>query len=97
MKLSKAGVHWYEAGAKTQCIIDNVDVAHFTILWPATKEVKEFEVNLSGFPKRNNKTVRVEVSLAYTEENSFTVEIKDVGFGEFFEASGAVARHEVEL
>lgn len=97
VKLSRAGVHWYEAGAKTQCIIDNVDAAHFTIVWPATKEVKEFEVNLSGFPKRNNKTVRVEVSLAYTEENSFIVEIQDVGFGEFFEASGAVARHEVEL
>lgn len=97
VKLSKAGVHWYEAGAKTQCIIDNVDNAHFTIVWPATKEVREFDVSLSDFPKRNNKTVRVEISLAYTGENSFTVEIKDVGFGEFFEASGVVVRHEVEL
>lgn len=95
--LSKAGVHWYEAGAKTQCIIDNVNEAHFTIVWPATKEVREFDISLDGFPKRDNKTVRVEVSLAYTEENSFIVEIKDVGFGDFFEASGVVARHEVEL
>lgn len=97
VKLSKAGVHWYEAGAKTQCIIDNADHAHFTIFWPATKEVKEFDMSLEAFPKRNNKTVRVEISLAYTGENTFVVEIKDIGFGEFFEASSVTVKHEVEL
>lgn len=97
VKLSKAGVHWYEAGAKTQCIINNVDKAHFTIVSPATKEVREFEMGLEAFPKRNNKTVRVEISLAYTAENTFVVEIKDIGFGEFFEASAVTVRHEVQL
>lgn len=97
VNLSKAGIHWYEAGAKTQCILDNVDEAKFTIMWPATRAVKEFTIDLDAFPKRNNKTVRVEVSLAYTEENTFIVEIKDIGFGEFFESSGAVVRHVEKL
>jgi len=95
--LSKAGVHWYEAGAKTQCIIDNVNEAQFQIVWPATKKKEEFKVMLDGFPERGNKTVRVEISLAYTDEHTFIIEIKDIGFGDFFMSSGAIVRHEVKM
>jgi len=97
VKLSKAGVHWYQAGAKTQCILDNVDRANFEMYYPATREIKKFYISLADFPKRDNKTVRVEVSLAYVEESKFVVEIKDIGFGDFFQSSGAVARYEGEV
>lgn len=95
--LSKAGIHWYEAGAKQQCIINNVDEAVFNISWPATKKIQTFTMSLDEFPKRDNKTSRIEVSLSYTDENTFVIEIKDIGFGEFFEATDASVRYEVKL
>ena len=95
--LSKAGLHWYEAGAKQQCIINNVDEAVFSISWPATKKIQTFTMSLDEFPKRDDKTSRIEVSLSYTDENTFVVEIKDIGFGEFYEATDAAVRYEVKL
>lgn len=97
VNLSKSGMHWYEAGAKTQCILDKVDKAVFGMVWPATRKETIFEIGLEDFPVRDNKTVRVEVSLAYVDEHTIVIEIKDIGFGDFYESSGVVVRHEVNL
>lgn len=95
--LSKAGVNWYEAGAKAECILEKPTDAKFIIQSPITKDSENFFVNLKDFPYRKNKTVRLGVTFAYVSEDRFVVEIKDLGFGEFYESSGKVVREGVKL
>lgn len=95
--LSKIGTNWYEAGAVAECILDKPTIAKFTIQSPITKESENFFIDLQDFPARKNKTVRIRIKFAYINENKFAIEIKDIGFGEFYESSGKVVREEVTV
>ena len=95
--LSKIGTDWYEAGAVAECILDKPTIAKFTIQSPITKESENFYIDLQDFPARKNKTVRIRIKFAYVNENKFAIEIKDIGFGEFYESSGKVVREEVTV
>lgn len=97
LMLSKVGVNWYEAGAVAECILEKPTVAKFTIQSPITQESENFYIDLTEFPSRNNKTVRIEIKFAYINEDKFVVEIRDIGFGEFYESSGKMIREEVTV
>ena len=51
-----------------------------------------YEVSLDEFPKRPNKTTKVEVILSFTGERTMTVRIIDKGFGELFPSSGRMVK-----
>ena len=50
---------------------------------------------MSDFPDRPNKTTRVAITLAYINENQCDVMVEDLGFGEFFKATGMVAKESI--
>ncbi len=95
--LSKAGLNWYEAGADTDCILDDVNSIQFVLTSPLTKISRNVSIDLSTFPERPNKTTRVGVVVSYKDEMHCTIMIKDKGFGEFFESSGMTIKKNIEL
>lgn len=97
MLLSKAGTNWYEAGAKVECILDNIKQIQL-VFNPAISNIsRNVILDLSSFPERPNKTTRVSISIAYKCDNVCDIEVRDLGFGDFYEATDAVVRRTVDI
>lgn len=90
--LSKAGTNWYDAGAKAECILDDTKSIQLTLSSPYDECIKNVKIDLSAFPDRPNKTTRIGITLAYTSETTCEVAVTDLGFGEFYKATGIVIK-----
>lgn len=97
LMLAKAGVSWYEAAKEVELILDCQDYLEFIITPPDQRKKKTVRMVLEGFPKREEKTLRVLVQIGFLDERTMTVTVTDQGFGEFFPSTGAVLRQEVML
>lgn len=97
MLLSKAGTNWYDAGAKVECIIDNINQIQF-VFNPAASNISENVIlDLSKLPERKNKTTRVEISVTYRSGDVCDIEVKDLGFGDFEKATDVVIKETVDI
>ena len=92
VSMSNAGISWYEAGARAECILDKSKSIQLVVATPDGKTVRQIKIDLSEFPDRPYKTTRVEVSLSYRENNIFDVLVKDLGFGDFFKSTNLLVR-----
>ncbi len=90
--LSKAGVNWYEAGAIVKCILDDTKEINVKVINPVNKVERDIKLDLSEFPDRPNKTTKVEITVAYKSEKQLSIIVRDLGFGDFFEASDKILR-----
>lgn len=90
--LSKAGTNWYEAGAKAECILDETKSIQLVLSSPYDGCTKNVKVDLASFPDRPSRTTRVGVSLAYINESKCEIVVEDLGFGDFFRATGMIVK-----
>lgn len=95
--LSNIGDYWYQARSCVECILEEPKEAEFEIQDVMNHENERFKVSLKDFPVRPSKTTRIEVNFKYVDENKFEIEIKDLGFGEFFKSSGMTVKKEITL
>lgn len=95
--LSKAGTNWYEAGAKIECILDDIRVLQLILSSPISRINRNISIELEGFPYRPNKTTRIELVIAYSNEKQFDILIKDKGFGELYKASDKVIKQTIHV
>lgn len=85
--LSNIGDYWYQAGNTIECIMDKKTEAVFEIHDIMNRRSEKFSIDLKEFPDRPAKTTRLSIDFRYVDEDKFQIEIKDLGFGEFFPAS----------
>ena len=90
--MSNAGVSWYEAGARAECILGKSKSIQLVVATPDGKTSKNIKIDLSEFPDRPYKTTRVEISMSYRDNNIFDVLVKDLGFGDFFKSTNLLVR-----
>ena len=90
--LSKAGTNWYEAGAKAECILDETKSIQLVLSSPYDGCTKNVRIDLKSFPDRPDRTTRVGITLVYINENKCEVMVEDLGFGEFYKATGIVVK-----
>lgn len=95
--LSNIGEYWYNASSCTECIAVKPNIAVFEIHDVISHSRDTFTIDISDFPERPDKTTRMEVTFKYLEEHKFRVEIKDLGFGDFFKSSGMVVAKEISI
>ena len=91
--LSNAGSSWYEAGARAECILDNVKSIQLVITSPSGNYARNVKIDLSDFPDRPNKTTRVAISMSFKDDNMFDVIVEDLGFGDFFKATNLMIKN----
>jgi len=96
LSLSKAGKNWYEAGAQTECILDEISRIQVVFEEPISMMSKIYAIELPSF-ERPNKTTRIRISLAYTDDINCVVKIEDLGFGEFFKSTGFSVTKEINI
>ena len=91
------GDNWYESKSSMDLIVDGQKEIEFIISPLDSKKQKLVRIPLAGFPERPPKTTRIELKVAFTDEGTMTMSIRDKGFGELFPSSGAVVKQEVNL
>ncbi len=95
--LSDVGEYWYQSESSTECIVEEPGELSFDIWDAMTHESRAFTVDISKFPRRPSKTTRIGIYFKYISEYRFEVSVKDLGFGEFFPASGMEVSKEIGL
>lgn len=95
--LSNIGDYWYNARSRVECIMEKPTQAVFEIQDLITHTSENFTMDLREFPEREPNTTRIEVDFKYTDENKFEIQIRDLGFGEFFESSGMIVKREITI
>ncbi len=95
--LSKAGVNWYEAGARAEGILDRTKEIRLRIHSSVSKNSKIINISLMEFPSRPNKNTRIEIILSYKNDRQCIVMIRDLGFGEFFKSGGETVREVINI
>lgn len=95
--LAEAGDRWYGMDVKADFILDHQHDLEFMIASQDAKRKRIFKMPLEGFPEREDKTLKVRVHIGFLDENTMAVEVKDLGFGEFYPSTGAAIRQEVRL
>ena len=95
--LSKAGTNWYEAGARAEGILNDTKEIKLKVISSVSKNNRDVCIELRGFPPRPNKTTRVEIVLAYKNERQCIIQVKDMGFGDFFKASDELVKTVIDI
>ena len=91
------GDSWYESKSVLDLILDGQNEIEFVISSLESRKKRSVRVPLTGFPERPSRTTRVEMSLAFKDENTMMAVIRDKGFGELYPATDAVVRQEVSV
>lgn len=95
--LAAAGDSWYERRAVVDVIPEAQETIDFVITPVDSKKKRIVTIPLEGFPRRPEKTTRVNIQIAFLDGRTMDVRLKDEGFGELFPASDAQIRQEVML
>lgn len=95
--LAAAGDSWYEAKTTAEFIVAGEPEVEFLIQPMEPRKKKIVKIPLDGFPRRPDRTTRIEMSLGFTGEDTMIVMIRDLGFGELFPATNRMIKQEVSL
>ena len=95
--LAAAGDNWYEAKSTVDFIVTGNPEVEFTISPRDPKKKKLVKIGLEDFPKRPDRTTKIELSLGFSDDRTMVAVIKDKGFGEIFPAEDVMIKQEVGL
>ena len=95
--LAREGTLWYDVKTNAELILDDTDSINVRIEMSGGKLVRSFSIPLDNFPKRPNKTTRVQVFFNFVSEKEALIRVVDLGFGDLFPASGAVRKSRIRI
>ena len=95
--LAAAGDNWYEAKSTVDFIVTGNPEVEFTISPLDPKKKKLVKIGLEDFPKRPDRTTKIELSPGFSDDRTMVAVIKDKGFGEIFPAEDVMIKQEVGL
>ncbi len=97
MTVAAAGDCWYDRVSVIDVIPDRQKTVDFIVTSVDSKKKRMISIPLEGFPKRPDRTTRVQIRILFLDERTMEVTLQDRGFGELFPASGVQIRQEVML
>ncbi|MCQ2541387.1 MAG: DUF5716 family protein [Lachnospiraceae bacterium] len=97
MALLDAGKNWYETKRECELILEHEEVLSFIVTPLNGRNVKTAQMYLTGIPLRPGKSTRIHLELKMLSERKLLVSAIDMGFGEFYEASGLMWNTEIVL
>ncbi len=97
LALLDAGINWYEVGSDVEFIVPEGNELEFKITSLTGNKVDVETMVLMGLPERPRGTTRIRLQVKMTSDSTIYVHAEDVGFGEFYPATGAVWEKEIVL
>ena len=73
-------------------MLDDITVINFVIVSASSGQTTNYSISLESFPKRMNKTTKVEITFLYATKDRLEISVRDLGFGDFFKSSGKVLK-----
>ena len=97
LRLTKAGINWYEASRTFEFIAEDCNEITIDVLPIANMDKYKTVIELTDFPYREGKMTRLQMKIVFKSDNRCTIIIKDKGFGDFARSSGKVVYKDLEL
>lgn len=91
------GSHWYEADKEYEVLMENTEEIELCVESLLTDKVRMERVYFDGMPKRKNYSLRLRISVMFTDERTCQIVFEDIGFGEFYESTGFGVEKVIEL
>ena len=92
-----AGVNWYEAKKDFELILEGGDTIAILLTPLNGEEPKEINMILEGLPSREAWTTRLRIEAQMLSARKLCLMVRDMGFGEFFPASGGEWMKQFEI
>ncbi len=86
--LMDAGTNWFETEKEFDVILEEGESISVLLTPLDGKEPKEICMKLEGLKERPNWMTRLRIKVKMLSERELNVSVKDMGFGDFFPASG---------
>lgn len=83
-----AGVNWYDIDKECEFILDDKEDLNFVVSPMEGGERKTYVMVLPNLPKRPNRTTRLRMHINGISSKLCQIKVTDLGFGEFYPASG---------
>ena len=95
--LISAGKNWFEAKGACEVILSGAPEIDFWKQLPNSREAIIETLELTDLPKRPDRTTRLRITATPVSDDKIEIEIKDLGFGEFFRATDKIWRHTIVM
>jgi len=95
--LLTADENWYDAKKQCEFILEDECMVELKLTPVDHKDTRTVIINLHDLPQRPKRTVRILLEIKFESSNKGLIVIKDLGFGEIFETSKKVWKHEIFL
>lgn len=92
-----AGDNWFEANGECEVILSEKKEIDFWKQYPRSKEAKIETLLLNDLSDRPERATRVRITAKPTSDSQISVEIKDLGFGEFFKSTEKVWKYNMTM
>ncbi|MBR0163928.1 MAG: hypothetical protein IJQ12_04560 [Lachnospiraceae bacterium] len=95
--LLNGGINWFEASARCEVILETGEELTFQVT-PLTGGVaRELKLSVSPLPEREPRTTRLLIRAKMLSADRLAVKVKDLGFGDYNDATDAVFTGEYQL
>ena len=91
------GSHWYESDKQCEVLLEDTEDIEIHIESLVTGKLRVETVSLEGLPERKNYAMRLRISTMFSDERTCHITFEDIGFGDFYAASGFSVTKVVEL
>ena len=91
--LISVGKNWFQAEGECEVILCGT---HHTDFWkqlPNSREAMIETFELTELPRRPDKTTRLRITAKAVSDDKIAIEIKDLGFGDFFRGTDKVWKY----
>lgn len=85
--LISAGKNWFETRGECEVILNGSCEIDFWKQLPNSREAKIETLELTDIPQRPDKTTRLRITAKPVADDKVEIEIKDLGFGEFYRST----------
>ncbi|MCD7708705.1 MAG: DUF5716 family protein [Clostridiales bacterium] len=95
--LITAGKNWFESQGECEVILSGTTGIDLWKQLPNSREAKIETLELTGLPRRPDRTTRIRITARPLSDERAEIEIKDLGFGDFFRATERTWKYTMTL
>lgn len=97
LNLISAGKNWFEAYGECEVVLSGNCEIDFWKQLPNSREAKIETLELTDIPMRPDRTTRLRVTAKPVADDKVEIEIRDLGFGEFYRSTDKTWRYMMSI
>ena len=91
------GAHWYESDKQCEVLMGDAEDIELYVESLVSEKVRIEPVSFKGLPVRKNYSLRIRITTRFSDERTCNIIFEDMGFGEFYPATGFSVDKVIEL